>query len=763
MLPALALRSLRLPFVAFTAALVAAITIATGQSNAVAVTAGYRDFQYQSGSSTFRATADKPQSKLWYAGGAWWGGLFHLPAGGGNGEYEIYKLNTSTQAWSTTGVKVDERNKSHADYLFDGTTNKLWVVSTDESASTAGVRVYRYSFNGTTYSLDSGFTHTDSTETLNGVVVDARLAESATIAKDTTGRVWVTYTVAKAGDATKSDVMIASSSDGLTWTSVVLPSQASAPSDDDISSIIAFNGKVGVMWSDQVADVNGETGFWFSVHTDGAATGTWSARQKAAWGPTIANDHINLKADGATVYAALKTMTDQSEQYVTYLAVRSSAGTWSKHGVTLRDKVGVDNNQTRPQIAIDKTNNQIYFFAAESEAGGVVYYKKASLSTLAFPSGKGTALIQSGTDLNVNDPSTTKQNLTSATGMVVLASDKATGYYLHSFGSLAAAPSPTPTASATPKPSATPSPKPTVLRYSGANRYATAASVSFNRYKSVPVPVVYIATGTGFADALSAGPAAAKQGGPVLLVAPTGIPAETASELTRLKPAKIVVVGGTGVISDKVKSDLGTYSSSVTRRAGADRYATSATLSSTTFTTTPVPVAYVATGINFPDALAGVPAAGRQHGPILLTTKDDVPTVIMNELKRLKPTKIVVLGGSGVVSSTAVNELKTITTNVSRYSGADRNATAVAVSKAVFPSGASVVYVANGLNFPDALAGGPPAAAQGAPLLLVLKDSIPAVTATEIHRLGARTVVILGGTGVVSTSVQNQLKTLIGG
>lgn len=766
-MPARTLRSLRLPFVAFVAAIVAAVTIATGTSNAVAVSAGYRDMQYQPASTTnsFRATADKPQSKVWYAGGSWWGGLFHLPAGGGNGEYEIYKLDTSTQTWTTTGVKIDERNKSHGDYLFDSVNNKLWVVSTDDSTSTPGVHVFRYSFSSGTYTADTGF------PTLTGVTIDTGAAESATIAKDSTGRLWVTYTLPNANTA-RDDVWIATSTDGLTWTKQVLPSQISSPTADDISAVIAFGNRVGVMWSDQVADANGETGFWFSTHTDGQATGTWSAREKVAWGKTIANDHMNLKTLNGVVYAALKTMTDQSEEYVTYLAVRSTAGVWAKHGVTLRDVAGVDNNQTRPQIAIDTANNRIYFFAAESEHGGIVYYKWAPLSTLTFPAGKGTALMQSSTDTAINDPSTSKQNPTAATGILVVGSDRYSGYYLHSFTSLASPPptatpsaTPKPTATATPRATATPTPttKPTVVRYSGANRYATAASVSFNRYKTVPVPVVYIATGTGFADALSAGPAAAKQGGPVLLVAPTGIPAETASELTRLKPQKIVVVGGTGVVSDRIKLDLAKYSSVVVRRAGADRYSTSATISSTTFTSLPVPVVYVATGANFPDALAGVPAAGRQHGPILLVTKDDVPTVIMSELRRLKPTKIVVLGGTGVVSGTAVNELKTVTTNVTRLAGVDRWSTAVAVSKAVFPTGAKVVYVANGLNFPDALAGGPPASVQGAPLLLVTKDTIPAATSTEIKRLGARTVVILGGTGVVNSTVQSQLLKLIGG
>ncbi len=251
----------------------------------------------------------------------------------------------------------------------------------------------------------------------------------------------------------------------------------------------------------------------------------------------------------------------------------------------------------------------------------------------------------------------------------------------------------------------------------------------------------------------------------MLLVTTSSVPSETRTELTRLKPSRIVIVGGTSVVSTSVESTL-QHTLGTRRRcsplSGSNRFATSATISAHTFTTVPVPVAYIATGANFPDALAGVPAAGRQHGPILLTSRDDVPTVIMAELKRLKPLKIVVLGGTSVVSATAVNELKTVQTNVVRESGTDRWSTAVAVSKVLYPAGTKIVYVANGMNFPDALAGGPPAAVQGAPLLLLQKGSIPSATSAEIRRLGAKTVVILGGTAVVSTTVETQLKVLIG-
>ncbi len=88
-------------------------------------------------------------------------------------------------------------------------------------------------------------------------------------------------------------------------------------------------------------------------------------------------------------------------------------------------------------------------------------------------------------------------------------------------------------------------------RLSGADRYATAAAISKATY-APGVPVAYVASGLGFADALAGAAAAGKTGGPLLTVPGTTIPAATAAELTRLKPARIIVLGGTSVVSDGV-------------------------------------------------------------------------------------------------------------------------------------------------------------------------------------------------------------------
>jgi peptidoglycan-N-acetylglucosamine deacetylase len=66
------------------------------------------------------------------------------------------------------------------------------------------------------------------------------------------------------------------------------------------------------------------------------------------------------------------------------------------------------------------------------------------------------------------------------------------------------------------------------------------------------VDTVYIATGTSFPDGLSAGPAAGRNGAPLLLVKPTAVPAGVAEELRRLNPTTVIVVGGSGVVSDGV-------------------------------------------------------------------------------------------------------------------------------------------------------------------------------------------------------------------
>jgi putative cell wall-binding protein len=298
---------------------------------------------------------------------------------------------------------------------------------------------------------------------------------------------------------------------------------------------------------------------------------------------------------------------------------------------------------------------------------------------------------------------------------------------------------------------------PTPTRESGADRYETAAQVSASNFQP-GVSVAYIATGENFPDALAGTAAAGKDGGPILLVHQNSIPSSTGTELDRLNPGKIVILGGEGAVSANVESALAAYTNgTVKREAGSDRYETAATLSKDTFAAN-ASLVYVTTGENFPDALSagpGVVKAGNKAAPVLLVKHNSIPDTVKAELERLHAQKVVVIGGSGAVSDTVKNDLDPYSTDtVTRISGADRYATAVEVSKADFTS-AGTVFLATGVNFPDALAAGPAAAKQAGPVLLVQQNCVPQGTKDEITRLNPTQIIIVGGTSAVGSGVQN--------
>ena len=291
-----------------------------------------------------------------------------------------------------------------------------------------------------------------------------------------------------------------------------------------------------------------------------------------------------------------------------------------------------------------------------------------------------------------------------------------------------------------------------ISRLWGPDRYSTAAAISQAVF-APGVSVAYIATGANFPDSLAAGPAAALRRAPILLTTPGGLPDATRAELGRLQPATIVVLGGTGVVSTSVEAELRGYTiGGVTRLAGPDRYATAAAISSANFAAG-APVAYVANGRGFPDALSAGAAAAALGGPVLLVEPGNIPPAVQTELARLQPARIVVAGGAAVVSDAVLNALRSYTSGeVTRQWGADRYATAAAISAATFPQ-AATVHIATGLNFADAVAGVPAAAVGGGPLLLASTGALPQATYAELERLDTSQVTLLGGTAALSDAI----------
>lgn len=286
-------------------------------------------------------------------------------------------------------------------------------------------------------------------------------------------------------------------------------------------------------------------------------------------------------------------------------------------------------------------------------------------------------------------------------------------------------------------------------RWAGADRHETAATIAREAFPD-GAEVVYLASARSPFDALAATPAAGRAGAPILLTEADRLPAATAAALAGLDPSVVVVLGGPHAIADPVAEDAGAAAGATVRRlAGADRYATAAAVSVDAFADSVDQVILVG-GERFADALAGGAAAAEIDGPVLLTPSTELAPAALAEIDRLRPRRVVVLGGVASVGQTVMDQLSHRGFPAVRIGGQDRYSTSAKVAGEFFPSRADAAVLASGADFPDALAGGAAAAKLGAPLVLVPRACQLAVVAAELDRLVAPRRIVLGGAAAVS-------------
>ena len=190
------------------------------------------------------------------------------------------------------------------------------------------------------------------------------------------------------------------------------------------------------------------------------------------------------------------------------------------------------------------------------------------------------------------------------------------------------------------------------------------------------------------------------------------------------------------------------------RMAGDSRFATSALIAQRSFPGG-TEVVYLARGDAFADALA---AGTLSDDPILLASPcGALPEVIRGEIDRLAPYRVVALGGEGAVCEDLLQQAAAGREST-RLAGGSRFETAAVIADIAFPEGAATVYLANGADSPDAVAGG--ALTDGPILLLPPDGSLLHVVTAAIERLDPERVVALGGPVVVTDA---QLQGAAGG
>ncbi len=287
-------------------------------------------------------------------------------------------------------------------------------------------------------------------------------------------------------------------------------------------------------------------------------------------------------------------------------------------------------------------------------------------------------------------------------------------------------------------------------RIAGTDRYATAAKISQETFPG-GASTVFIANGLSFPDALSAGPAAALLNGPLLLTDPRALPSSVSTELNRLKPKRIIIVGGASVVSDAVARALRSFGA-VERWSGADRYATAREIARRAFTNG-ASVAYIATGASFPDALSAGAAGANVGAPVILVpgTAPAADAATLDLLDDLGVTEIRIAGGPTVVSAGMARSLGSVAT-VRRLAGTDRYGTSLAINADVIDS-ASEAYFTSGVNFPDALAGSVLAGLRGAPMYIARATCIEPSILGHMTETGATRAVLFGAVSVLGTGV----------
>lgn len=295
---------------------------------------------------------------------------------------------------------------------------------------------------------------------------------------------------------------------------------------------------------------------------------------------------------------------------------------------------------------------------------------------------------------------------------------------------------------------------PTACRIGGQSRFNVSATISEVGFDA-GVPVVYIANGLNYPDALSAGPAAAKQDGPLLLVTPDEIPDMILDEIERLQPDKIVVVGGPASVSPSVFAQLTDLAPEIERIGGLGRYHVSRAVARYAFGDSGSTDAYIATGANFPDALSAGGAAASRDAPVITVdgSLTDLDEETRDLLVELGVTTVRIAGGPGSVSPALMESIDDVPgISVVRLWGQGRYEASGAINRDAFAS-ADTIFLSVGTNYPDALSGGALAGELGSPIYVIPSECIPSFVLEDIATMQPEAVVVLGGPGSVHDAV----------
>jgi len=312
-----------------------------------------------------------------------------------------------------------------------------------------------------------------------------------------------------------------------------------------------------------------------------------------------------------------------------------------------------------------------------------------------------------------------------------------------------------------------PRPQVQVERLGGPTRIETAVAVSRRTFPDGGFAEVFLARDDLFPDALAASFPAGDNGGQPILLTPTGsLHPATRAEIERLTPERVVIMGSEVAVGEQVEAEIRAMGIDTVRLSGNDRYETAAAAARYGDMRGEV---IVATGLDFPDALASGPVAFHVGSPLLLTTPDKLHPAARAVIEERQPTGIVVVGGERAVSANTYDQLQQLCQDIDdcvqvrRLRG--RNRTETAIQVADYFDGRvdgdwTHVNLARGDAFPDAAVGGPHGGHEAAPILLTQDPSVLGdETALWLDaRVGITSIHVFGTDDAIGDAVLEQAR-----
>ncbi|HBF4284427.1 TPA: N-acetylmuramoyl-L-alanine amidase [Clostridioides difficile] len=303
-----------------------------------------------------------------------------------------------------------------------------------------------------------------------------------------------------------------------------------------------------------------------------------------------------------------------------------------------------------------------------------------------------------------------------------------------------------------------------ITELTGSDRYETAVKISKEGWKNGSDKVVII-NGDVSIDGIISTPLATTYNAPILLVEKNNVPNSVKSELKRLNPKDIIIIGDENAISKTTANQIkSTVNASQTRLNGSNRYETSLLIAKEIDKNHDVEKVYItnANGGEV-DALTIAAKAGQDKQPIILTDKDSITDNTYKWLKSEDLQNAYFIGGPQMISTNVINKVNDITKdNVTnnRVYGADRHETNANVIKKFYTADElEAVLVAKSDVLVDALAAGPLAANLKSPILITPKTYVSAYHKDNLESKSANKVYKIGGglTSKVMSSIATSL------